>query len=114
MVTPAEASVLTRNYRNNTPDSTIKGGMLWKEAIQRVINQPDCVALRYYYGLKDSGVPTLVFVGVNTEGKDIIPGVLADLVWPCPPYCSDPNILNSPVEHGKWSTERIQAVAAGG
>jgi hypothetical protein len=112
MVTLAEASVLTRNFRTNAPESSIKGGMLWKEAIERVINQPGCVALRYYYGMKDSGAPTLVLVGVDSDGKDIVRGVLADQVWPCPPYCDEPNLLNSPVEHGKWSTPRTELVSA--
>jgi hypothetical protein len=41
----------------------------------------------------------------------MVHGVLADLSWPCPPFCSDPNLLNSPVEHGTWSRERTEAVA---
>lgn len=110
MITLAEASVLTSNFRANAPESAIKGGMFWKEAIERVINQPDCVAFRFYYGKTDSGAPALVLVGVNPEGKDMIHGVIADIAWPCPPYCDDPNLLNSGVSFGKWSTHRVEAM----
>ena len=94
MVTLAEASVLTANYRKQAGDEAINGGMFWKEIIEKIINQPGCVALRYYYGRQENGTPALVLVGVNAQGHDIVRGVIGDISWMCPPYCDQANILN--------------------
>ena len=94
MVTLAEASVLTANHRMQSGPDAIKGGMFWKEIIEKIINQPGCVALRYYYGRQESGTPALVLVGVDVQGHDIVRGVIGDVSWVCPPFCDPPNALN--------------------
>ena len=94
MVTLAEASVYTANYRKQVGTGTVKGGMFWKEVIDKIINQPGCVALRYYYGRQDNGAPCLVLVGVDVQGKDMLSGIIGEQSWLCPPFCPDVNVLN--------------------
>ncbi len=94
-ITIAEASVLTAKYRQHAGIGATKGGMFWKEPVEVLLSQERCVALRFYYAENGDGKPTLVLVGVDKEGKDILDGVMLDLVWPCPPFCDQANVLNS-------------------
>ncbi len=94
-ITIAEASVLTAKYRQHAGIGATKGGMFWKDPVALLLSQERCVALRYYFAEYDDGKPTLVLVGVDKEGKDILSGVMLDLVWPCPPFCDQANVLNS-------------------
>jgi hypothetical protein len=107
IVTLTEASVLTANFRNDSTKNPIKGGMFWKEAVERVINQPGCVGMRYYYAQQDNGTPAIVLAGVDAKGNDIVRGVLAEVSWLCPPYCSWMNELNS-AEERRVSLEQKQ------
>src|SRR6266852_1110772 len=102
-VTLAEASVLTATYRKRSPIGAGKGGLFWKEAVEQVIGQAGCVAMRYYYAQQDDGKPALVLVGVDKDGKDMTGGFLAELSCPCPPMCDDPNALNSSFAERKRS-----------
>lgn len=92
-VTLAEASVLTANFRKRSTQR-IRGGMFWKEAVERVVNQQGCIGMRYYYGQNDDGTPVIVLVGVDANGRDMTGGFLAERSSPCPPYCDAPNALN--------------------
>jgi len=102
-VTPAEAGLLTAEYRRHAAIGAPKGGMFWKEPVELLLRQDGCVALRFYYAQKDDGKPTLVLVGVDEQGRDILDGVMLDLVWPCPPFCDQANILNSSPEYRNQS-----------
>ncbi len=92
--TLAGASVLTRNFRQHAAPGAIKGGLFWKEALRALVDQPECVAMRYYYGREDSGKPVLVLVGVDAQGRDMTHGILLEASIPCPPFCDAPNGLN--------------------
>jgi len=106
IVSLAEASNYTANFRKSDRNTGVCGGMFWKEAITKLISQPDCAGVRYYYAEQDNGTPALVMVGVDHEGKDMITGVLLEESWICPPYCSEVNLLNSGVSQGKWRPDR--------
>ena len=92
-----EASKLTAAYRSTLqkPDDVL-GGLVWKDELQKLLEQPGCVAMRYYYALKDEE-PVLVLVGVDGNGNDITGSGSVILEWidRCPPYCPAPNSLNS-------------------
>lgn len=96
-ITLAEASVLTTNFRRRT-GSRLKGGMFWKEIVEKIISQPGCVGLRYYYPQQDNGTPAIVLVGVDHLGRDMTEGYIGEASWLCPPWCSEPNALNHGVE----------------
>ena len=94
-ITLAEARKFTGNFQKNAAPDAIKGGLFWKEAVENVLNQPGCVAMRWYYGQTDSGTPVMVFVGVDAEGRDMTKGFIAERTWPCPPICDAESVLNT-------------------
>jgi hypothetical protein len=90
VITLADARKLKANYKEQAPPNAVIGGLFWKEYVEQVLNQADCVALRYYYGLKDDKTPVIILVGVNSEGNDLTNGVMIEYELPCPPYCPPP------------------------
>ena len=53
-----------------------------REKILEVLDQIDCVGLKIYHGLED-GKKTLVLVGVNDDGDDIVSGLKIDKSIAC-------------------------------
>ncbi len=90
-----EASKLTNKYRVQAGKDAIKGGLFWKDYVQKLLDQPGCVALRYYHAQDDKGNPVIVLVGVDGDGNDMMGGVLLELGFLCPPICGIANQLNS-------------------
>ena len=54
-----------------------------REKILEVLDQIDCVGLKIYHGMED-GKKTLVLVGVNDDGDDIVSGLKIDKAIACP------------------------------
>lgn len=65
-----------------------------RDAYDRILSQPGCVALRSYPALTEEGEITVVMVGVDAAGNDLVDGELAQQGELCPPFCSNPNALN--------------------
>lgn len=95
LVTIAEASRYTRNFREGKAANAIKGGYLGRNIFEKILSQDRCVGIRFYFAIDDTSSPTLVLTGVRANGNDIVDGVLGDDVMPCPPYCDVTNPLNS-------------------
>ncbi|MCX7984857.1 MAG: hypothetical protein N3A63_08150 [Bacteroidetes bacterium] len=64
----------------------IKGGAFDRAILDKILAQPGCKQLRFYYALDDDAKQTLVVVGVDTAGKDMM-GVIGEKIYPCPPFC---------------------------
>src|SRR5579871_5159060 len=47
------------------------GYHLGRNIIDKILAQPGCVGMRFYYGLNEEGRKTLVYVGIDNDGKDI-------------------------------------------
>lgn len=90
------ASELTKNYRDHYPNA-IKGFYFSKSAILEILNQPNCVGIRIYYGEDNStpAVPCMVISGVKSNEDDIYNGTLAEFGMPNPPRGGGDNPLNS-------------------
>lgn len=58
-----------------------------RDAIQKILDQYDCVGIRIYYGQESDGTPVLVLMGVESQGKDLEMGPRLEKGLPCPPYC---------------------------
>lgn len=70
-----------------------------------IAEQPTAVAARAYIGVDENDVEKLMFVGVDANGKDMLPkhfsglgdddedGIF-DLTDPCPPNCDPDSPLN--------------------
>ncbi|MFY0644183.1 MAG: hypothetical protein JXR19_06930 [Bacteroidia bacterium] len=89
----AEAANITKAYRDANPGAKI-GGFFGKDAIQAILDQADCVGLKYYFAI-ESGQPTLVLCGAKADQDDLYTGSLAEFSNQDPPYSSSPNPLNS-------------------
>ena len=94
-VSLAEASSQTSAFRNKAAEGAVIGGFFGRDALKKVLDQTNCIGIRYYYAEKEDGTPTLVIAGVNKDGNDIEQGELLELSYPCPPFCSNSNSLNS-------------------
>ena len=94
-ITLAEAAALTKRYRDQMNSTDRKGGFFGKEKLLEILNQTDCVGIRYYYGLDRENKQVLVLTGVLANEDDMVDGVLAELALPCPIRCGNDNALNS-------------------
>jgi hypothetical protein len=66
------AADFIKAYEETACPGDIRGYQLGRVIIDRILAQPGCVGMRFYYGLNEDGNKTLVYVGVDAEGKDIV------------------------------------------
>lgn len=90
-----DAAKLTENYRESVATGSILGGYFSKGAIEKIIDQSQCVGFRYYYAKMEDGTPAMVLVGVKSNQDDLYNGEIMEHSVGCPPFCSSPNPLNS-------------------
>ena len=62
---------------------------------QQLLAQSETVDIRTYIGINDEGEPTLISVGVDAQGNDMIDENhhIYDFSEPCPKCCSAGNTL---------------------
>lgn len=95
LITLAEASAMTANYRASVAAGATIAHYFGKTDIEAIFNQAGCVGMRVYYAIDGNGAKQLVVVGVDANENDLYNGLIADRGSPCPAYCSTPNPLNS-------------------
>lgn len=96
-VTKTDAQRFIKNFRANQSIGNIKGGFFGKDALLKILDQPGCVGIRYYYAKRDNGDPVLVLVGENATGASLSDGVLAENPPLCPPNCPSADALDANV-----------------
>ena len=64
-------------------------------AYKRILEQPGCVGIRSYPGEDEDGTVTMILVGVDGDGNDMVDGALEQNPFECPELCSDENELNT-------------------
>jgi hypothetical protein len=89
------ASQWTANFRATVPSNATIATFYGKNAIQAILNQPDCVGIRIYYGLDGNNKKHLILVGADDSGNDLYEGLIAERGVECPTDCSTSNPLNS-------------------
>ncbi|CAI8155807.1 MAG: Uncharacterised protein [Flavobacteriales bacterium UBA4585] len=83
-----EAKQMTHAYQSAAQFQGLTvASMIDKEAYQLVINQPNCVNIRTYFGLNSEEKLTIVIVGVDANGEDMTDGVLLNMATNCPIFC---------------------------
>ena len=97
-VSLVEASLLTKRYRENSGRGAVKGGFFGRKIYEKILDQEGCVGVRNYFAALNDGTPTVVLVGVDETGDDMVRGVLGDDAFPCPPFYGRYNLLNSDLE----------------
>lgn len=111
----AEAIDLTSRYRQHRESilqsSFQSQGILplsetvSRPAIDTLLAHPACTGLRIYYGMPEDLKVRAVIVGVDADGKDILPSpalteteeeeLIVDRTIRCPDICPDESPLNS-------------------
>jgi hypothetical protein len=73
-----------------------------RSALDRLLAQPDCKSIRIYYGMDAQSKVHSILVGVDGEGKDILPktsdsvdGEILEDGQRCPVSCPPESPLNS-------------------
>ncbi len=91
----ADAAKKTKKYKEKKEHR--KGfpvGAFHRHAYERILAQPGCVGIRAYPAEHDDGAMTMVLVGVDEAGNDMVDGELAQDWITCPDVCPDGNELN--------------------
>jgi|SRR5579859_5963329 len=65
------AADFVKAYEETHPNE-VRGYYLGRNIIDKILAQPGCVGMRFYYGLNEEGQKTLVYVGMDADGKDIV------------------------------------------
>lgn len=96
VITLAEGAELTARHRAKYPNGT-KGVVYGNDLIQQLLDNPGCVGVRMYFAQESDGSQTVVLVGVDAEGNDLL-NLIVENGIKCPPHCGDSNALNSAVK----------------
>jgi len=86
VITLAEAKNFVQNYRKNLADGDVKGVYYSRDIYERILAQDGCVGVRYYFAMSE-GKRTIVLVGVDANGNDLIHGAIGNRGPWCPPWC---------------------------
>lgn len=68
---------------------SVNGWQVGGEIIREILAQPGAAGLRVYLAEDEGGGPTLVFLAVDGEGRDMYQGTIAEYAKPCPPDCDE-------------------------
>jgi hypothetical protein len=82
-----DAVRFTATYREEKGGEFL-GSYFGKEAIEKILNQQDCVGIRIYNAIDNSNKLTFVLVGVTADNNDMTGGKLAQFGVGCPPNCA--------------------------
>ncbi|TGE16447.1 hypothetical protein [Hymenobacter elongatus] len=91
-----KAIEMTMHYQAKHAGSG-RAGYFSSRVYWELLEQPGCIGIRVYKGLKEGNIECFVLVGVNEKGVDMTEGLLYDMAAPCPPNCS----AESPLMHGE-------------
>jgi hypothetical protein len=89
-----EARDLIARYKRANPGK-LSASAFTRVAFDRILAQDGCCGIRMYYALTPENVMTLVLVGVDELGNDLDDGELAEMSYPCPPFCPMDSALDS-------------------
>jgi hypothetical protein len=92
-LTHKQARAMREAYikRHQGKSGELRSGVYGRGIFEKILKQKGCVGIRFYPGLDEKGNVTVLFVGVDAEGNDILRGLIGDSPWNCPPFCSSPN-----------------------
>ena len=62
---------LIKAYQTATPEGPT-GFMLGRNILEKVLAQPGCVGIRFHHALNENGQRTVVYIGMDANGNDIL------------------------------------------
>jgi len=99
-VTILESIDFITNYRAHPTLGRNTSCYFDRRAIESLIEQPDAVGLRYYYGLTDDNRKVLVLVGADAERQDLINGEPLQLSVFNPAFDENGEYDPAQIDHG--------------
>jgi polyphosphate kinase 2 (PPK2 family) len=82
----SEALQLVANFRKDPQAPKSQGGSFDRGAFDKILAQPGCEKIKMYWA-QENGKFTVVLVGVDVAGKDMVAGSIMERSGGCPPYC---------------------------
>jgi ABC-type dipeptide/oligopeptide/nickel transport system permease subunit len=73
-ISPALAASFVKSYVETHPEE-VKSFQIGKNIIDQILAQPGCCGIRFYSAYNEIGQKTLVYVGVDESGQDILKNV---------------------------------------
>ncbi|WP_188937517.1 hypothetical protein [Puia dinghuensis] len=67
-----QANEFIETYKEQRQPGDLGGYVLGRNIIDQLLAQPGCVGLRFYYGINEEGQKTLVYVGIDADGQDLL------------------------------------------
>ena len=83
----SDAVKYVQNFRKSNPMAKTHGGSFQRAIIDKILAQPDCDGIRFYYAQTEDSLSTLVLLGITANGTDMTKGIIMDRIPPCPPWC---------------------------
>jgi hypothetical protein len=59
---------MVKDFQDANPQEEI-GNYIGRDILEKILNQPDCMGIRFYNAINEKGKKTLVYVGVNSNDK---------------------------------------------
>lgn len=87
-VAATDAKRMIQNYWNKPIAPTSKAMYFERDIYEKILAQPGCVGIRQYFAYEDGKGVTLVLVGVDAKGSDLVNGTIGESAQPCPPMCA--------------------------
>lgn len=87
-ITVQEAKEFIANYRNSSKPKAVKAEFFGKEKLNKILDQEQCVGIRFYFGKHNYGELNIVAVGCDKDGEDLYEGIILEMGEPCPPHCA--------------------------
>lgn len=56
----------------------VKWFCMGKNILEAILAQPGCTGIRFYNGINEKGQKTLVYIGMDADGKDLVKKVVVD------------------------------------
>ncbi len=92
IITLAEGAAMTKRWRDgNSNGNAVTYG---KDILNQLLEQSDCVGIRFHFAIDNDGKNTLVLTGVDANENDVL-SIIADRGVKCPILCGNRNGLNS-------------------
>ncbi len=93
-IAPEAAAELTARYQESLQPGQPKGGFFGKQAIQKLLDHPECAGLRFCFGAQQDGKRVIVISCTDKSGAELLHGPMVELSTSCPPFCGWPNLLS--------------------
>jgi polyphosphate kinase 2 (PPK2 family) len=82
----SEGLQLVSNFRKDPQAPNNKGCSFERGAFEKILAQPGCEKIKMYWA-QENGKFTVVLVGVDAAGKDMVAGSMMEKSGFCPPDC---------------------------